>query len=119
MPLRVFTDRDGVEWNVWRVRPTASAGSPLHERYRDGWVCFQRADATERFRMSMDEVPPGWEVLPADRLDLLRRVAAMPRDDRPATDTAEEARHSRVEDFERDSVSGPREIAGHDSDAAL
>lgn len=112
MALRVFTDRDGVEWNVWHVRPTISEGSPLHARYREGWVCFQRADGAERYRMPIDQVPPGWEVMPDERLDLLRRVAAQPAEDGALADTGQEVRHSRVEDATRDSVSGPREIAG-------
>lgn len=115
MALRVFTDREGVEWNVWHVRPTSTEGSSLHTRFRNGWVCFQRADGTERYRMPIDEVPPGWEVLPDDRLDLLRRVAAQPAE-RDLPNTGQEAQHARVEDEKRDSVSGPREIAGHDED---
>lgn len=111
MALRVFTDRDGREWNVWHVRPTVTDASPLNTRYRNGWVCFQRTDDAERYRMPIDEVPAGWEILPDDRLDLLRRVAAQPAEDRAMADTGEEVRHARVEDAERDSVSGPHEIA--------
>lgn len=113
MALRVFTDREGHVWNAWQVRPSTTADA-VHARYRDGWICFQRDDGTERCRMPIDEVPPGWEALPDDRLDLLRRVAAQPVNERILSDTGEEVRHARVEDSERDSVSGPREIVGRD-----
>lgn len=59
---------------MWSVEPTASGravGAPL----RDGWLCFQRADGGERLRLARSDAPPGWETLPDEKLDLLRRVA--------------------------------------------
>jgi hypothetical protein len=114
MALRVFTDRDGNEWNVWRVRPM-TPDSPLHARFRDGWVCFQRVDGSDRCRMALDEMPPGWEALPDDRLDLLRRVASQPAGEPLLADTGEETRRT-LEDSERGSVSGPRQVAGRDDE---
>ena len=37
------------------------------------WLAFQNEDGTERRRLL--EIPEGWETLPDDRLDLVRRMA--------------------------------------------
>lgn len=116
MSLRAFTDRDGQKWNAWSVRPTTTSDSALHARYRDGWICFQRADGTGRCRLPLDEVPPGWDVLPDARLDLIRRVAEQPVNDRILSDTSQETRHSLAEDSARDGVSGPRQVVGRDGE---
>ena len=75
MALRQFRDRTGCCWNVWTVEPTAlgRVDGPL----QDGWLCFQRAEGGERLRMARGDVPPAWEELPDERLDLLRRVAVL------------------------------------------
>lgn len=112
MGLRTFQDRDGNEWQVWRVRPAVREDSPVHSRYRDGWLCFQRADGARRCRIPLDEVPPGWDALPDDRLDLMRRVAE--QESAAPASTTDEARRSHEEDSARGEVSGPREVAGHD-----
>jgi hypothetical protein len=75
MALRVYRDQEGREWRVWHVMPAAISAATLEEPYRGGWLCFERVDGTERCRLSMTEVPPAWEALPAQRLDLLRRNA--------------------------------------------
>ena len=116
MAIRVFTDRDGWDWTAWRVCPTMGEHSPLQGRFRDGWICFQRVDGTERCRLPLDEVPPGWDALPDDRLELLRRVAAQGMGAR-GTGITEESRRSRTEDAHRGSVSGSRESAAHGGDA--
>lgn len=79
MALRTYADRDGNEWRVWKVNPMVAGAPMLDESYRDGWLCFERSDATDRRRLSITEVPDGWASLPDEQLDLLRRVA------RPAT----------------------------------
>ena len=75
MTLRRYFDRSGRDWNVWCVQPPAS--EHVQEVLREGWLCFQRPDGGHRYRLPMSEVPPTWEELPAERLDLLRRVAAL------------------------------------------
>jgi hypothetical protein len=75
MALRVYSDREGGEWRVWRVVPEANSASTLVEVYRDGWLCFERVDGGERRRLSMTQVPPGWETASDKRLDALRRLA--------------------------------------------
>ena len=70
MALRSFLSRDGTTWTVWQVRadsPTSVPGTPTE------WIAFQNADGTERRRLL--DAPPGWDELPDDRLDLLRRMA--------------------------------------------
>lgn len=70
MALRSFVSRDGSTWTVWHVRAEASSsipGTPTE------WIAFQNDDGTERRRLL--EVPEGWDELPDDRLDLLRRMA--------------------------------------------
>ena len=76
MALRKFTDRSGCVWNVWNVQPTVSELS-LEESLRQGWLCFQRLEGGERFRLPLSDAPAAWEELPTERLDLLRRVARL------------------------------------------
>jgi hypothetical protein len=75
MALRTYTDRNGAEWRVWRVVPDSISFSTLGEAYRDGWLCFERIDGSDRRRLSMTRVPAEWEGLDADRLDALRGSA--------------------------------------------
>ena len=75
MALRRYSDRTGRDWNVWNVQPPAA--DLVQEPLREGWLCFQCSDGGDRYRLPMSEVPPAWEELPAERLDLLRRVAAL------------------------------------------
>jgi hypothetical protein len=70
MALRSFVSRDGATWTAWQVRAETTTnipGTPAE------WLAFQSADGTERRRLL--EVPDGWDQLPDDRLDLLRRMA--------------------------------------------
>jgi hypothetical protein len=75
MALRSFQDRDGTEWRVWSVVPGAMAAATLDDEFRSGWLCFERVDGGGRCRLTLAEAPAGWESLPDERLDLLRRVA--------------------------------------------
>lgn len=75
MTLRVYRDPDGGEWRVWRVVPDSAGFSTLGENYREGWLCFERSDGTDRRRLSMRNVPADWDTLPDGRLDLLQRGA--------------------------------------------
>ena len=94
--MRVFVDRDGTEWQVWKVVPQlrffverrcsdrrTSLAAPRtgvenrrgwDRRQGDilqGWLCF--GCKSERRRLY--PIPPGWETCSDERLDLLRRVA--------------------------------------------
>jgi hypothetical protein len=91
MPLRTYTDREGLEWRVWTVTPVSAGTAMLEASYREGWLCFERLDGTDRRRLTMAEVPAAWDTLPDERLDLLRRVAepAGKRSGAPGTDTAD------------------------------
>ena len=75
MALRRYSDRSGRDWDVWNVQPPAS--EHVQEPLREGWLCFQCPNGGDRYRLPMSEVPPTWEELPVERLDLLRRVAAL------------------------------------------
>ena len=75
MALRVYRDSAGGEWRVWRVSPDAASSSTLDSRFRDGWLCFERADGSDRRRLAMSQVPPGWESVSDDRLDSLCGIA--------------------------------------------
>lgn len=108
MALRVFTDRDGHDWNAWLVRPISGDAAALPGRFRDGWICFERTDRSSRYRMPVDQLPPAWEMLPDDRLDLLRRVAEQPVN---STQSRIPTPVTRSEDEERASDSGPRRVA--------
>jgi hypothetical protein len=76
MALRRFTDRSGCVWNVWSVQ-RAKLALAVQEPLREGWLCFQRPEGGERYRLPLSDVPPVWEDLPPERLDLLRRVALL------------------------------------------
>jgi hypothetical protein len=113
MAVRVFNDREGHEWSVWRVQPTSST-SGLQERFQNGWLCFERADGGDRARLPLDEAPPGWDALPDDRLELLSRVAE--RSARPRGITPPEAHRAQEgdENSARGRSSGPRHAIGPD-----
>lgn len=70
MPMRIFLANDGTPWTVWLVS-TGSAGAVPGTPTE--WLAFQSEDGTERRRLM--EVPPHWEDLVDERLDLLRRMA--------------------------------------------
>jgi len=75
MALRTYSDRSGCDWNVWSVQPPAS--EHVQETLREGWLCFQRPGGGDRYRLPMSDVPPMWEELPDERLELMRRMAAL------------------------------------------
>jgi hypothetical protein len=95
MAIRSYTDRDGHEWSVWAVTP-APGSVAYQERFRAGWVCFERVGGGARCRLPFSEVPAGWESLSDDRLDLLRRVAET------TSTTRSSAQHSADASGERD-----------------
>jgi hypothetical protein len=70
MALRTFVAQDGSRWTVWLVQTSGLSGvtgTPSE------WLAFQNEDDSQRRRLL--EVPAGWDALPDDRLDLLRRIA--------------------------------------------
>jgi len=69
MALRTFVASDGKTWTAWLVQSgiVSVPGTPTE------WLAFQNEDATERRRLL--EIPEGWENLPDERLDLVRRMA--------------------------------------------
>lgn len=75
MALRVYRDPAGDEWRVWRVMPDATSFATLDANYRDGWLCFERMDGTDRRRLSIGLAPAAWETMPESRLDELRLSA--------------------------------------------
>ena len=113
MAVRVFTDRDGHQWSVWRVQPT-SITAGLQERFQGGWLCFEREDGGARARLPLDEAPPAWEQLPDDRLALLSRVAEVAS--RPRGTTPAEAHRAQEgdENVARDRPTGPRRAVAPD-----
>lgn len=71
MPLRTFLTRDGSTWWVWHVESTTVSTIPGAPRE---WLAFQDAEGVERRRLL--EIPPNWEDLSDERLDLLRLNAS-------------------------------------------
>ena len=70
MALRTFVASDGTTWTAWLVQSSGVVtvpGTPTE------WLAFQNEDGTERRRLL--EIPDGWELLPDERLDLVRRMA--------------------------------------------
>jgi hypothetical protein len=83
MATRAFTDGAGVEWLIWRVTPGQGSRGPdrpttLPEELAGGWLCFESVAGKRR----MYPVPPDWETLADDKLDLLCR-AGVPVAERP------------------------------------
>jgi hypothetical protein len=111
MAVRVFTDREGNEWNVWNVQPTSSTAG-LEERFRNGWLCFERLDGSSRARLPVDEIPPGWEELPDHRLDLLRQTAEVPSRRKGVTESDANRAQEGDENNARSRTSGPRHLIG-------
>lgn len=109
MALRRFTDRSGCVWNVWNVKPVALAHA-VQEPLREGWLCFQRPEGGERYRLALSDAPPAWEELPPERLDLLRRVALLS----PTTGSMRvvPSPERETEDEARARVSGERPVVG-------
>jgi hypothetical protein len=77
MATRAFKDPAGVEWLIWHVTPgqhTRRAGSGLStlpDELADGWLCFESGGGKRRFY----PVPPEWETLADDKLEILCRAA--------------------------------------------
>jgi hypothetical protein len=71
MAYREFRASDGSTWTAWLVQAGATAAS-LSGTPRE-WLAFQKQDGTERRRLL--KLPVGWEDLPDERLDVLRRMA--------------------------------------------
>jgi hypothetical protein len=118
MALRVYLDGDGHEWRVWMVTPTGGA-DVLGASFREGWLCFERTDGTDRRRLSMTEVPPAWDALSDARLDLLRRIAD-PATRRSAAVDGAALRDETLESRQRGRASGPKSMAGgDDADGAI
>src|SRR5258705_12893673 len=113
MSLRRYSDRSGHDWNVWNVQPPAS-GHSVQEPLREGWLCFQRPDGGDRYRLPMSDVPPAWEELPAERLDLLRRMAALGPPTGPMRRVPSPEREA--EDEARDRGSGARRAVVDDDE---
>src|SRR5690349_13450367 len=70
MTLRTFRAADGTRWTVWRVEPSALLVQPGGPRE---WLVFVDERGAESRRLF--EIPPNWESLSPERLDLLRRIA--------------------------------------------
>ena len=115
MPLRTFTDRDGAEWRVWSVVPEPHAALTLDREFRAGWLAFEQMEDGERRRLALTDVPSGWEALPDERLDLLRRVAT-PSAPSLLDQSAPSAAHEPLEDEARARRSGPKTTVGGEDD---
>ena len=77
MPIRHFTDSDGVEWQAWNVTPAAA--NYVRPDLRHGWLTFK--SSTECRRLA--PAPSNWEVASVDRLQLMCRAATPVPDREP------------------------------------
>ena len=91
MALVVFTDSRGVTWRVWNITTESLRRSDyLEPEYKTGWLCFESEATGERRRLT--GAPADWMTLPAERLDLLARMATpVSRRGRPGRDLADSA----------------------------
>lgn len=84
MPLREFTDPDGVCWRAWDTRPAQRSAEAisLPEELREGWLSFESEHDKRRFT----PIPPDWEVFPESALCriLAHSVQVRKTVDRPA-----------------------------------
>jgi len=115
LALRVFTDRDGFEWQVWNVDPS-SMQRGMRIDLREGWLCFERTGGGDRCRVPLTDVPPAWEQLPDHVLDRLRRIAAAKRSSRAIARDSGEQRQITDEEAARRRTSGPKHAFGADDE---
>jgi len=113
MAVRVFTDRTGQRWSVWRVKPTSSTAG-LQERFQNGWLCFERADGLSRARLPLDDVPASWDQLPDERLELLSRLAEVASRPRGVTPADAHLAQESEEEVARSRTSGARPMISPD-----
>jgi hypothetical protein len=69
MALRDFEGEGGTRWRVWETIPARTEG--LEADFRRGWLTFDNGAERRRFA----PLPPAWAEMPAERLELLLRVA--------------------------------------------
>lgn len=81
MPLRVFPDHEGREWQVWNVQPS-TGDRGVRKDLSAGWLCFELVGGGERCRLALTEVEARWEQLSDARLEALRRMATTERPSR-------------------------------------
>ena len=75
MPSREFEDASGLAWRVWNTVPIS--GAVINPGFEKGWLTFESESGSLR---RLAPVPPWWEELPTERLELLLRSAtAVPR----------------------------------------
>jgi hypothetical protein len=108
LPLREFTDSDGVKWQVWSVDPSLGDHMGVRVDLRAGWLCFERVGGGDRCRLALADAPPAWEQLPADALDRLRRATAEKPSSRAMTWDSVARRHRVEEAAARRRTSGPK-----------
>lgn len=113
MAVRVFTDRAGRRWSVWRVKPTSSTAG-LQERFQNGWLCFERADGLGRARLPLDDAPASWDQLPDERLELLSRLAEVASRPRGVTPADAHLAQESEEEVARSRTSGARPMISPD-----
>jgi hypothetical protein len=113
MALRVFADEQGRSWQVWDVLASVGARG-VREDLRNGWLCFELVGGGERCRLPFNEVPPGWEQLSDDKLELLRRSAMTEDASRRARRLTGEQAVIKDENAARQRTSGPHQLHGPD-----
>lgn len=98
MAVREFTDRRGVDWQVWDVTPMhlhpATRGEDFMGDLQDGWLAFQ--SGTDKRRLEAP-YPANWITLPLPGLEALlkratpviRRARKSPSGERRAITAAE------------------------------
>ena len=69
MALRTFTDRSGVEWQVWDVRPAYRGMT--NADLEGGWLVFR----SEFDKRRLCPIPAEWENYSVEQLGRLSRVA--------------------------------------------
>jgi hypothetical protein len=118
MALRVFADENGQEWNAWDVQPSESSALVLSKRFQGGWLCFERTDGSQRCRVSLENVPPGWDALPAHQLHtILKQAISESTVQRPAARPTGSVERAAVESAARNRVSGQKEAIGSDDNS--
>jgi hypothetical protein len=114
MALRTYKDGSGKEWRVWAVTPSTGAGT-LGASYQGGWLCFERIDGEDRRRLSLTQVPPAWEALPDERLELMCREAE-PAGRRSGSSGGDGKEPNTLESEQRQRSSGPKSAIGGDDE---
>jgi hypothetical protein len=107
MRVRDFTDSAGLHWRVWATMP--SSPHLVSPELHDGWLTFDSGSSRRR----LAPIPPNWDQLSAERLQLLCQTATSARTSDPFRDAN---RGAEDQSFETQRPPKPDAVRSDDAD---